>query len=186
MPASEPSPDQTLWQSWSGGDAVAGKSLSQRFLPVLRAFFASKVAADQVEDLVQQVWLQIGEIRCRGSAPEIRSSVRSYVLGIARHVLLGYLRSRYRDERLDPLQSSIAILDPSLSQAVGRRMQAQRMLRALQRLPIDIQVMLELRYDHELSYPEIAGLYDLPEGTVKSRLARARRLLELELKDPLR
>ncbi len=181
-PERDPRLDQDLWNRWTGGDAGAGRQLSRRMLPVLRSFFASKILAADVEDLVQQVWLELGETIRRRRLPELTASVRAYLLGIARHVLFRHLSRRTRDERIDPVTSSIAVLEPSLSQAVGRQLQAQRMLRALHRLPLDIQVLLELRYVQELTTPEIAVLYDIPDGTAKSRLARARRLLDDELK----
>lgn len=181
-PERDPRLDQDLWNRWTGGDAGAGRQLSRRMLPVLRSFFASKILAADVEDLVQQVWLELGETIRRRKLPELTASVRAYLLGIARHVLFRHLSRRTRDERIDPVTSSIAVLEPSLSQAVGRQLQAQRMLRALHRLPLDIQVLLELRYVQELTTPEIAVLYEIPDGTAKSRLARARRLLDDELK----
>jgi RNA polymerase sigma-70 factor (ECF subfamily) len=87
-----------------------------------------------------------------------------------------------RGDAIDPIESSIAALEPSLSQIVGRELEAQRMLRALQRLPVDVQTLLELRYVQNLTSAELASLYTIAEGTVKSRLARARRLLKDELK----
>jgi len=177
-----PRDDRTLWLSWVGGDVEAGRELSRRLLPVLRAFFASKALASDVDDLVQQVWLELGETLRRHTQIEFSTSVRAYLLGIARHVLFRHIRGRARGEKVDPVDSSIAVLEPSLSQAVGRQLQAQRMLRALQRLPLEMQVLVELRYVQELSNPELAVLYAIPEGTVKSRLARARRMLNDELK----
>ena len=96
-------------------------------------------------------------------------------------MLFRHIRRRVSADRQDPIDSSIAVLEPSLSQAVGRQLEAQRMLRALQRLPLDLQVLLEFRYVQELTVPEIAALYAIPEGTVKSRLARARRALDEQL-----
>lgn len=177
-----PDEDRALWRRWLGGDAEAGGALSRRLNPVLRSFFASKVVASDVEDLVQQVWLALSETLRRHRDVEITTTVRAYLLGVARHVLFRHIRQRARGDAIDPIQSSIAALEPSLSQIVGRELEAQRMLRALQRLPVDVQILLELRYVQSLTGPEIASLYAIAEGTVKSRLARARRLLEDELK----
>ncbi len=44
-------------------------------------------------------------------------------------------------------------------------------------LPPDYRAVVELRHFQELSYQEISETLDLPLGTVKTRLFRARRLL---------
>lgn len=175
---SAPSEDHALWQRWNSGDAEAGRALTRRLQPVLRSFFASKAIAADVDDLVQQVWLALAETRRRSRDATIHTTVRAYLLGIARHILFRHIRRRAPDALKDPMDSSIAALEPSLSQVVGRQLQAQRMVRALQSLPLELQILLELRYVQELTTPEIAALYEIPDGTVKSRLARARRSLD--------
>lgn len=173
--------DVELLERWARGDRRAGDIVFRRLQPHLRTFFASKAGVDAVEDLVQQVWVALAETLSRGERPQLRLSVRCYLLGIARHVLFRWLRERYRSEPFDPMSSTIARLEPSLSQVVGDRLAAQKMIRALQRLPLETQVLLEFRYVHEMKVPELAVLYELPEGTIKSRLARARAHLEQTL-----
>lgn len=72
----------------------------------------------------------------------------------------------------------------SCSQVVDDKLAAERMIRALQQLPLETQILLEFRYTHEMTVPEIAALLDVPEGTIKSRLARARAELEQILSRP--
>lgn len=57
----------------------------------------------------------------------------------------------------------------------------QKLLReTMQQLPIDFQIAVELYYWEDMTTVEIAGVLEIPEGTVRSRLARAReRLAEL-------
>jgi RNA polymerase sigma-70 factor (ECF subfamily) len=50
-------------------------------------------------------------------------------------------------------------------------------VRALQHLPLETQVLLELFYWEELSIDEVATALEIPKGTVKSRLFNARALL---------
>lgn len=173
-----------LLERLAQGDRRAGDLLSRRMQPRLHAFFVSKAGPGDLEDLQQQVWTALGETLARQGVAGVRTAVHAYLLGIARHVLFRWLREKYRRVQTDPIDSSIMQLDPSLSQAVGDRLAAQQMTRALQQLPVDTQVLLEFRYIHEMSVPEIAVLYGVPEGTIKSRLARARGLLEQTLARP--
>jgi len=50
--------------------------------------------------------------------------------------------------------------------------------RALEELPVEYREVLVLRELEEMSYKEIAGITDLPLGTVMSRLARGRKRLQ--------
>lgn len=178
MTAPPPHPsDRDLLTRLGEGDRRAGDQLQRRMEPSLRKFFASKAFADS-DDLVQQVWVALSETLRRTPACPSQLSVRAYILGIARHILFRWLRNRYRSEQTDPIHSSIAKLEPSLSQVVSDKLAAERMIRALQHLPLETQVLLEFRYTHEMTVPEIAALHEVPEGTIKSRLARARAELE--------
>ncbi len=52
---------------------------------------------------------------------------------------------------------------------------------AVAKLPRDYRELIQLRHFGELSYEEIAALLELPLGTVKNKLFRARNLLKDEL-----
>jgi RNA polymerase sigma-70 factor (ECF subfamily) len=54
-------------------------------------------------------------------------------------------------------------------------------LRAMQQIPIDFQVALELYYWEEMPVTDIAEVLEVAEGTVKSRLWRGRELLRQEI-----
>ncbi|HEV3213589.1 MAG TPA: sigma-70 family RNA polymerase sigma factor [Acidimicrobiales bacterium] len=76
---------------------------------------------------------------------------------------------RARDEALDTVAS---VRDP-----MGDATVAHDVVAALQDLPIQLRVVVVLRYYADLSEREIATAIGRPAGTVKSRLHEARRLL---------
>jgi RNA polymerase sigma-70 factor (ECF subfamily) len=53
---------------------------------------------------------------------------------------------------------------------------------AIARLPEEMREIIELRHFQDLSYEEIGTVLSLPQGTVMSRLYRARKALREELK----
>jgi RNA polymerase sigma factor (sigma-70 family) len=57
------------------------------------------------------------------------------------------------------------------------------LLQALRRIPVDFQIAVELYYWEGLSTRELAEVLDVPEGTVRSRLARAREHLAKQMHD---
>jgi DNA-directed RNA polymerase specialized sigma24 family protein len=57
----------------------------------------------------------------------------------------------------------------------------QKLLLALRRIPLDSQVALELHYWEAMTAAEIGEVLDVPLGTAKTRLRRAKQLLEAEL-----
>ena len=59
-----------------------------------------------------------------------------------------------------------------------RNAEAQVLADAIAALPVGFREVLVLRELEELSYKEIARIVDIPIGTVMSRLARARGLLQ--------
>lgn len=184
MPILDGEPDLALLERWRGGDARAGNELSRRFKTPLHQFFRTKVRPEDIDDLIQQVWVALSETMAAGSQLSVRLTLRAYVFGISRHILFRYIRTRHRLDALDPLERSIVSLEPSLSQVVAERVETQRMLLALQALPIDTQILLELRYFAAMSTAELAALYACPTGTIKSRLSHARKLLEAAIDAP--
>ena len=108
-----------------------------------------------------------------------QGTVRAYLFGIARNILYEHIRSRVRDGRADPdfRESALVDLSPGVSTVAARRADQRVLLRALQLVPLELQVLLELYYWEDMSVEELARVLDIPLGTVKSRLHRARKLL---------
>lgn len=98
----DPSEDQEMWRRWVRGEDGAGRELARRMLPILRYFFSSKALAAEVDDLVQQVWLELAETVRRPRKVKIHTTVRAYLLGIPRHVLFRHIRRRVFADRQDP------------------------------------------------------------------------------------
>jgi len=171
--------DFELLEAWRAGDEGAGRELFGRYFDAVYRFFRNKVD-DAAEDLTQQTFMGLvaGRDRFRGD-----SSFRTYLFMIARKRLYSYLRSLDRErEPVEMAQVSVVELGfESPSRAVAVRQEQQLLLQALRRLPVEMQVALELFYWEELSIPEIAEVLETPVGTVKSRLQRSRIRLDAVL-----
>ena len=76
------------------------------------------------------------------------------------------------------------IKDPALSpdDLMLKKQRKEYLKKAVDRLPAKYKKLVELRYFQELSYDEVATELELPLGTVKAQLFRARELLSQELK----
>jgi RNA polymerase sigma-70 factor (ECF subfamily) len=66
---------------------------------------------------------------------------------------------------------------------LGQKQLAERIRRSLDRLPFDQRTAIVLREIDGLSYEEIGYSLGIAVGTVKSRLARAREALRVQLRD---
>lgn len=147
----------------------------ERHYPSVLRFFRTKAGSD-ADDLAQQTFLACVEAASRF---EGRSSFKAFLFGIARHVLYDYIRKRIKDRERNPDfgVSSILDLNPGASTMISRFVAEQELVDAMQRIPLDIQIVVELYYWEELSLEDIAEAVEVPVGTVKSRLHRARSLL---------
>lgn len=126
-------------------------------------------------DLVQSTYLKAF---ARFSQFDGRAAVATWLHRIAVTEALQYLRKRSRDAGV-PI-TSIEVIDPiSNNPAADVRMDIEEALAQL--APID-RTMLLLRYDVGQDYRTIAETLDCAEGTVSSRLNRARGRLRAVLK----
>lgn len=164
----------SLLTRWRDGDRHAGSALIDRYDGLLLRFFQTK-AGDEAEDLVQRTFLRCVE---RKDAIVDLHSFRAYLLATARSVLVDHYRKAGRHAgRFDPLQTSVADLDPSPSAHAAVQQERQQLVAALRQLPLDLQVALELFYWEGMAGAELAAALDIPEGTLRTRLRRARQLL---------
>ncbi len=169
--------DVALIAAWRGGDARSGEQLFERYFDPLYRFFSNKVGQG-VDDLIQETFLAcLSGAEFRGE-----SSFRTYLFTLARNALYAHFRKlgRARDE-VDVLDISVAESATSPSGVVAQRREERLLLEALRNLPLDMQIALELFYWEDLSGPELAEVLDVPEGTVRSRLRRAREALDAKL-----
>lgn len=138
----------------------------------------------EAEDLFQQTWLRIAE-RHRQYNP--RQSFEAWLFTVARNLAIDHLR-RVRPQSLDAAPNDGPTLAEQLPSAglsaldkLLARERAERVLAALQHLPLPYREVLVLRFEEELKLEEIARVVDAPLSTVKTRLTRGlermRRLL---------
>ena len=170
--------DLELLKAWRAGDEVAGNTLVRKHFPIVYRFFSNKVSRG-IEDLAQRTFLAC--VEARDKIPE-GVSFRAYLLGIARHQLFRQLRHKKRHtDRFDFGEVTVEAIDGSPSQVVAGKEEQRVLLRALRRIPVDFQMTVELFYWEDLSVAEVAVALGVAEGTVKSRLSRARDLLRAEI-----
>jgi RNA polymerase sigma factor (sigma-70 family) len=169
--------DHDLLQRWAGGDLHAGRQLFERHFAAVRRFFVGKADA-RINYLVQQTFLVLLEARPRYRA---ESSFRAFVLAIARSQLYEHWRRTSRFTTLDFSIHSLRDLGTSPSSEVARRESRRALTMALQTMPLDMQLAVELTHFEGLGAAEVATVLDLSIKTVYSQLHRARELLREQL-----
>ena len=130
------------------------------------AFVSRRLPNSDAEDVLQETFK-----RALVSASTYRGggSLRSWLYAIARHTLM----ERWRD-RIDP-RSVIDIVDmgPGPESLVLRGEQNERLVWALERLPDEQAIVLELHRADGLSHEEVAKILGIRAATSRKRLQRA-------------
>ena len=167
--------DTELLDAWREGDVSSGEVLFRRHYDAIFRFFRDKAPETHLADLVQQTFTACVEGRDR-----IRqANFRGYLYGVAYNILRVYYRTRNRSgQPMDFAEISIADLAPGPQSLLAERRERRLLLEALRHIPLEHQVLLELRYWQHLKTIEIAEILDVPHPTLRTRLRRAHGLLE--------
>ncbi len=161
--------DDDLFARFITGDPEAANILLARYRPGLYRFFARKVPAVDAEDLTQKLLKVLMLAPERGEGNEVKS-FRSFAFGAARMMLLNYCSRRAKGAHFDPASQSLMALDPSLSRQLSERNRLMWLNSAIETLPIETQILLDLRYGEHLTYREVAVIYGVPEPTLRRRM----------------
>ncbi len=167
----------------------AGEALRELVLryqkPAFNFFLRLTASVEDAEDLTQELFLRIHR-----AAPRYRPDApfRTYLFRIASNLAMSHLRKRRVrgslsiDEMLESgvdFPSTRHADDPAAG--FDGREAAKRYLGALQRLPADWRLAMELRVGRELSYEEIAESMKKSVSAVESILFRARERIAEDL-----
>ncbi len=171
--------DFMLLKSWRGGDRDAGDLLLTRYFDVVCRFIRNRADPRDVDDLVQATFLDCvenrGQIRTEGS-------FRGFILAVARYRFYDHLRARKPDRDAETMSNmSLVDLGTTPSRRVARDQESQLLWAALDTIPAEQQMALELAYWEGFTGPEIAVVLGVEAGTVRSRLTRARGALRERL-----
>ena len=111
------------------------------------------------------------------------SKFSTWAYRVATNSCLDEIRKRKRRPRLGLLENDEALYSPEKSSRSIEDQVSDRLLieEALRLLPDEFRIPLVLRDQVGMNYQEIADRLSLPEGTVKSRIARARARLKVEI-----
>lgn len=170
--------DDQLLERWRAGDSEAAERLFARHFDRIFRFFHTKLPAEAA-DLTQRTFLRALEAKTRIANSD---RVLAYLYGIARHLLMDHFRGQARRDWQAISRTSLQDLRRSPSQHLIVDENRRMLLYALEQLPLDLQLLLELYYWEDQPIGIIAEVLEMPKGTVKSRLHRARALLEHRLR----
>lgn len=158
------------------GDVAAFGALVRRHQErVFRFLHRMLDAREEAMELTQDVFVKAWQA-LPGWRPEARFS--TWLLQIARNAALDQLRRR-RLIQFAPLDDGLDVADtaPGPEARYASRQRQALLENALQQIAAEHREILLLREVEDLSYGELAAVLGIAEGTVKSRLARARAAL---------
>ena len=136
--------------------------------------------AQEAEDLAQETFIRAWSnlSKFRGDA-----QFRTWLYRIATNLCYNRLpRLKQELSALDP-DDSLMLSDktPRAEQQVIRAEQQAELKDVIDTLPESYRLLVVLRHVHDLSYAEISQVTDLPLGTVKTGIFRARKMLKERL-----
>jgi RNA polymerase sigma-70 factor, ECF subfamily len=149
------------------GDAAAVTALVSTLSPQLHRFFTSQFVSRRfADDLLQETWLKIHEVRHTYRAGE---PVLPWIYAIARHTRVDHYR---RTRRLEEREQQVEQLPARAAAAApeSRGVDLEAALRQLPESQRDVVVMLKVA---DMSLEEVARATSSSVGSVKQKAHRA-------------
>lgn len=185
-PAADPPPDRLP----TDADLITESQVSPELFAVLfdrhavaiHRYVARRLGSTEADDLLGQTFLLAFERR--HAYDETRSGALPWLYGIASNLIHRRRRDEVRQYRAYS-RTGADREDAELAAEVAERLDAAITTRALSGVLANLRsaerdVLLLFAWE-DLSYPEIAQALNIPLGTVRSRLFRARRALRSAL-----
>jgi len=188
------SQDEKLLISKSkAGDIAAFEELIEAYQKKIFNFAYRMIGNyDDAADLAQEALIRI--FKSIGGFKE-QSSFSTWIYRITTNVCLDEIRKRKNkkeyslDEEVQvddgQLKRQVMSEDPGPDDIVEREELRSIVINAIDKLPKEQRIVITLRDIQGLSYDEIAQVLDCPDGTVKSRISRARQALKKVLSSKL-
>ncbi len=185
--------DDLLVERAIGGDDKAYTELVEKYQRALY-FHILKMVKDkeQVNDLVQEAFMKAFDNLNRYSTDYAFST---WLYRIATNNTIDYLRKKKLqtlsiDEpvktRDGEMQLQIEDESAGTDRDIIRKQRQEMVQKAIDDLPKKYRRVIKLRHMEEKSYQEISDVLDLPLGTVKAHIFRAREMLYKALKEKRR
>lgn len=178
----EPTPsDEVLMAAFQDGDHTAFRTLAERYNTRMYRFALRYVRSDSLaQELVQDLFLRTVKYR---ETYKRYAAMAPWLFSILRNLCIDTLR-RERLRKTDSLDRSLSDDGPTLldqvasSQATSDiQLENHHFSKALQdalmALPAEQREVFLLRELEDLRFRDIAGILNIPEGTVKSRMRYA-------------
>jgi len=179
--------DEELISRFQNGDERAYVELVNRYKDRLLNFvFQFLGDIEQAEDVVQDTMLRLYEKK--HYYKEI-AKFSTWLYTIARNLANTELRKKkkrkttYLSQLSKERQFEIPAIQDDVDQSLQNEFINDRIQSAINNLPEHSKVVIILRDIQELSYEEISNIVEVPLGTIKSRINRARIQLQAELID---
>jgi RNA polymerase sigma-70 factor, ECF subfamily len=189
----EPLSDHLLLEATREGDEDAFAELVRRYRnQITNYIYRLTHDYDNAVDLAQETFMRVYRAADRYQATYAFST---YIYRIATNLAITELRRRKRHRLIsltsffqystksdDPIEFDPADEKPLQDTDLVERERCSAIARAIYSLPSKYRVPVVLRDVEGRSYEEIAAILQLSEGTVKSRISRARNFLRDKLK----
>ena len=131
----------------------------------------SQEASDLLHEVMWEVWRSAGRF-------EGRSSVTSWVFGIAHHKVVDRIRSRSKHSA-EPLDEIAEIeSDQDVEGLITQKQMGTHLQHCMEKLSDDHRQVVHLAFFEDLSYREISDIVGSPEGTLKARMFHAKQALK--------
>ncbi len=174
--------DHDLIRRVQQGDMVAFNKIVEKYKDrLMNVIFRMLSSSEEAEDIVQETFVRVYQHR---KSFDFRHCFSTWIYTIALNLARNELRKRKRFRFFDIFdmqgnESEIAVemeIPSNLPKAIDN---------ALETLPEKYKMAFVLRDIQELPYEEVAKIMNIPLGTVKSRVNRARAMLREKLRPRL-
>lgn len=162
--------DELMQRVSSKDDDRAFGELYHRHSRRLMGFFFRQVEKDEAlaADLVQDAFMRVWTARDKFTG----TSFRTWLFTIAFNLLKNHYRHAEHQKQFDLFiaQHQTVIEDSKIIETLDGAAFDLALRQSLEKMSPDNRLLFSLRFEEELSVPQIAEVLAIPEGTVKSRL----------------